>query len=152
MQVQLDYNIEAYTIRSYDPGLIKISLPLSESLANTPAAGEDLLEERQLEIRLVTSACCVFPSRLIENWAVSGPAELTIADFSPIVALEPEIIVLGTGDHQIFPDSRVISQLNRQRIGVEVMNTPAACRTYNFLMSDGRKVAAALFMLDNKPA
>ena len=60
------------------------------------------------------------------------------------VALEPEIVLLGTGDRQHFPHPRLLAPLTERRIGVEVMDTRAACRTFNILVAEGRRVAAAL--------
>ena len=65
-----------------------------------------------------------------------------------IAQLEPEIALLGTGDRQRFPHPRLIQALMARGIGVEVMDTSAACRTYNIVMLEGRRVAAALLLAD----
>jgi uncharacterized protein len=82
---------------------------------------------------------------IIDNWAVTDPRELTFGDLAPATALEPHIILLGTGKTLIFPDPRVSVALAAERIGLEVMDTAAACRTFNVLVSEQRRVVAALF-------
>jgi uncharacterized protein len=61
--------------------------------------------------------------------------------------LEPEIVLLGTGDRQRFPHPRLTQALLAHGVGVEVMDTAAACRTYNIIMMEGRRVAAALLLM-----
>ena len=69
-----------------------------------------------------------------------------MADLEPLLGLAPEVVLLGTGARQHFPDAQVLRILHQQRIGVEVMDTSAACRTYNVLVTEGRSVAAALIV------
>jgi uncharacterized protein len=64
-----------------------------------------------------------------------------------MIALKPSMIIVGTGEKQIFPSAALYAKATNAGIGVEIMNTPAACRTYNILMSEGRSIAAALLML-----
>jgi uncharacterized protein len=71
---------------------------------------------------------------------------LEAAHFEAILEFMPEIVLLGTGGTLRFPHPRLTEALIRAQIGVEVMDTPAACRTYNILASEGRKVAAALLL------
>jgi uncharacterized protein len=73
--------------------------------------------------------------------------DFTVEDFIQLAILAPEIIVLGTGAKQHFPDYDLLQPLINKQIGLEVMATDAACRTYNILMSEGRRVAAALLMI-----
>jgi uncharacterized protein len=63
------------------------------------------------------------------------------------LTLEPEIVLLGTGRRQQFPHPRLTQALLEQGVGVEVMDTAAACRTYNVIMLEGRRVAAALLLI-----
>ena len=86
----------------------------------------------------------VLPQQLIEDWRPQTFAELAEEDFSQLAALGMEIILLGTGAKQAFPHPRLTRALMEQRIGLEVMDTGAACRTYNILAGEGRSVAAAL--------
>lgn len=88
----------------------------------------------------------VSAERLIPNWAPPPLAELSIADFEPILALDPEVVLLGTGATQNFPPARVMSDVMRLGVGLEVMSTQAACRTYNVLLFEQRRVVAALML------
>jgi uncharacterized protein len=87
----------------------------------------------------------VAPDKLIAGWRVSTPAELEFSDLAPAIALSPEIILLGTGSEQSLPDIELMSALAEQRIGLEIMSSPAACRTYNVLVHEHRRVVAAIF-------
>lgn len=83
---------------------------------------------------------------LIRDWAPPAVEDLSPSDFEAILALEPEVILLGTGTRQRFPPARLTAAILRQGVGIEVMNTAAACRTYNVLAGEFRRVAAALFI------
>ncbi len=89
----------------------------------------------------------IMPEQLIPDWRPQSVESLTVADFDELLALKPGMIILGTGERQIFPSAALYAEVTNAGIGVEVMNTPAACRTYNILMSEGRSIAAALMML-----
>lgn len=86
----------------------------------------------------------VLPQQLIAAWAPASFDELTAEHFTKLSELGMEIILLGTGAKQRFPHPRLTRALMEKRIGLEVMDTGAACRTYNILVSEGRSVAAAL--------
>jgi uncharacterized protein len=92
-----------------------------------------------------TSAVLLTPDR-VEPWAVASFEALGEADLERLRALAPEVALLGTASRQRFPHPRLSRALNEARIGLEVMTTAAACRTYNILMAEGRKVAAALLL------
>ena len=79
-------------------------------------------------------------------WDIDSIAALGVAHFKRLAQLGVEIILLGTGARMQFPSPAITTPLMRARIGLEVMDTAAACRTYNFLAGDGRAVAAALFV------
>ncbi len=85
----------------------------------------------------------VMPAQLLP-WNVAGFDALTEADFEALAGLNLEILLLGTGPKQRFPHPRLIRALAAKRIGVEAMDLQAACRTYNILMAEERRVAAAL--------
>lgn len=89
----------------------------------------------------------VLPDRIIQDWAPTTVEQLKLDDFHLLAGLGLEIVILGTGRVQCFPHPALTQPLMQQRIGLEVMDTPAACRTYNILVSEGRRVAAALFMI-----
>ena len=79
-------------------------------------------------------------------WQCSGYEQLSAAHFAPFLALRPELILFGSGDTLRFARPQWLAELYAQRIGVETMDTQAACRTYNFLAGEGRKVIAALLV------
>lgn len=85
----------------------------------------------------------VMPEHVLP-WSAGGFAKLREEDFSELAAMQPEVVLLGTGACLRFPHPRLTRVFAGARIGVEVMDIQAACRTYNILMSEERKVAAAL--------
>ena len=86
------------------------------------------------------------PETVTPGFAAAGFDALTERDFEALLATSPEIVLLGTGAVQRFPPPRIIAPLLRARVGFEVMDTRAACRTYNILVGEGRNVAAALIV------
>ncbi len=88
----------------------------------------------------------VLPEQPPAPWAVSDFDDLQAADFAAIAALTPDLLILGTGQKQRFAAPRLLAGLLGQRIGVECMDNQAACRTYNILMTEGRKVALAIIL------
>ena len=89
----------------------------------------------------------VTPSKVIPEWRPLEFSDLSEDDFVLLIDLQPEMILLGTGPSHKFPHPSLTSTIMQRRIGFEVMGTAAACRTYNILMAEGRRVAAALFMI-----
>jgi uncharacterized protein len=89
------------------------------------------------------SSLIVTPDRVLP-WAVQSFDALKENDFAALMQLGMEIVILGTGPRQRFPHPRLTGALAKARIGVEVMDMQAACRTYNILVAEERKVAAAL--------
>ena len=88
----------------------------------------------------------VLPEKMISPWEVARFEDLTEQHFEFILSLQPEIVLLGTGATLRFPHPKLIQALTRTQVGVEAMDTGAACRTYNILVAEGRKVAAALML------
>jgi len=93
-----------------------------------------------------TRGLLVSPERIDTDWGPESAADLTPEHFEALLAPEPQIILVGTGKQQIFPAPATYLTVLRRSIGVDVMDTGAACRTYNILVSEGRKVAAGLIM------
>jgi len=89
------------------------------------------------------SSLIVMPDRVL-NWPVLDFINLKAEDFKTLETLEAEIVLLGTGPKQRFPHPRLTGALTSAGIGVEVMDLKAACRTFNILVAEERKVAAAL--------
>jgi uncharacterized protein len=92
-----------------------------------------------------TTSLLVLADRLSE-WEVSSQDSLTLAAFDRLAALPIEILLLGTGDRPRFPHPSLTRPLRDAGIGVEVMDTGAACRTYNILLAEDRRVGAALML------
>ncbi|HID98731.1 MAG TPA: hypothetical protein EYP59_00355 [Thiotrichaceae bacterium] len=82
----------------------------------------------------------------ISDWDVENFDTLEVAHFQQLCALRPELVLLGTGQKIHFPATELLVPLINEGIGVEVMDTPSACRTYTILMAEGRKVLAALLI------
>lgn len=147
MQINLDYNTEAYTIRSYTPTQIVVSIPgRMVNMDENNERYQDLFAERKIPTIVCTTSVIITPDTLIENWAPTSVADLSAEHFATLADFQPEVILLGTGNRIQFPSPAITLPLLKQRIGVEVMDTAAACRTYNFLTADGRRVVAALMI------
>lgn len=104
-------------------------------------AGYVVVNQKRYENSLV-----IMPGHIIENWQVQTFQQLTAKHFELLLPFQPEIVLLGTGNTLYFPNISITKELIALKIGVEVMDTSAACRTYNILMEEGRNVAAALLV------
>jgi uncharacterized protein len=103
------------------------------------------------EIRIgedVVRTNCIVTADRVQAWTPHAAAAITLEDLEPLFELAPEIIILGTGATQQFPDAAILGAILSRGIGCEVMTTGAACRTYNVLVGEDRKVAAALWVAD----
>jgi uncharacterized protein len=92
--------------------------------------------------RTLTASFIVTPDTLIEDWPVRNAAHLKPDDLAPLFALEPELIVLGTGGAQAFPPPETLAACLSRGIGLEAMTNAAAARTFNVLAGEGRRVVA----------
>ena len=122
MQMVQDLDRDGYTIVGHDNGVVQVN---GERLGNS---------------------CVVAPDRLIRDWPPRHRDELESSHLMQLAELEPEIVLLGVGARLRFPHPDLLRPLQQRGIGVEVMDTPAACRTYNLLKGDGRRVVAALII------
>ena len=93
-----------------------------------------------------TQSLVVAAERIVADWPAASIEGLTADHMAAIVELSPEIVLLGTGAALRFPEPQLLAPLYKAGIGVEVMDTPAACRTYNILLGEGRNVVAALIV------
>lgn len=124
MQISEEIGDARYVIRGYEAGAITIN------------------QTRYTESLLLT------PERL-ETGSIPGDVDaLGAGHLQAIAALNPQIVILGTGIRLRKTTPAVTAFFVRQGIGIEVMNTGAACRTYNILMAEGRNIACALFLGD----
>ncbi len=96
---------------------------------------------------LLSRSFILTPTLLLEDWPPQRPEDITLETLQAALALEPEILLIGTGPTLRFPEARLMAEVQRRGIGLEVLDTAAACRTYNVLVSENRNVAAALLMI-----
>jgi uncharacterized protein len=99
-----------------------------------------------------SSSLVVTGDRLVTDWPAAAVGALAPDHIAAIVELRPEIVLIGTGARLAFPDRALLAPLYKAGIGVEVMDTPAACRTYNILLAEGRGVIAAVIVEHTPPA
>ena len=88
----------------------------------------------------------ITPQRIIPSWPPQSFDDFKPSHFESVAELAPELVILGTGNNLHFPDPSLTAGLTNLNIGVEVMDTAAACRTYNILAGENRNVAAALIV------
>ncbi|MHB9119791.1 MAG: Mth938-like domain-containing protein [Burkholderiales bacterium] len=93
-----------------------------------------------------SASLIVLPTQIIQDWHEGGVAALSEVHFERMLELDCEIVLLGTGKVLRFPHPSLSRSLLHARVGLEVMDSAAACRTYNILLAEGRKVAAALLL------
>ncbi len=105
-------------------------------------------DEHGVEINAIPFAfsLIVLPETAPTVWPVANFEALTAEHFAQIDATKPDVVILGTGRKQRFVHPKLTSILTSRRIGIECMDNQAACRTYNILMAEGRKVALALII------
>ena len=101
-------------------------------------AGDIAINQTRHETSVVVAA-----DRLLFDWPARWD-DLAVGHFELLLSLKPEIVILGSGARQRFPHPALFQSLTAARIGVEAMDTPAACRTYNILIAEGRNVVAAV--------
>jgi uncharacterized protein len=114
---------------------------VSERMVRAYSEGEITIGERVYRRSIILAA-----DRLVDDWRPQRQEELTAGDLAPIVDMNPEIVLLGTGTRLRFPEPGLTAHLLEAGIGVEVMDTAAACRTFNILLSEDRQVVAALLL------
>lgn len=100
-----------------------------------------LVNERKL-----TASFVLAPETLAEDWPIRDAAAMTADDLAPLLALAPELVLLGTGARQVFPPAAVMAACLQRGIGLEVMANDAAARTYSVLAGEGRRVAAGFIL------
>ncbi len=122
MKLQSDPHSGANTITGYGDGYIEINkIPYSHAVLLS-SDGEIL------------------------EWAVKSFEELSSSDFTQMASLKPELIIIGTGKRQRFPKPELLKTLIEAKLGFEIMDSQAACRTYNILVGEGRQVLLALIV------
>jgi uncharacterized protein len=104
--------------------------------------------EREVRLAARTIAGSVILTRdaVLPDWRPPDVDRLSIADFDALLALSPEVVLLGTGSRQRIPPPSLYAEFAARGIGLEVMDNRAACRTYNVLLGEARDVAVALML------
>jgi len=96
---------------------------------------------------LLTKSFIVAADRLVDDWPPQRFEDLSLEHLKAALDMEPEILIIGTGKQQRFLPGELMAALSHGTLGVEIMDTAAACRTYNVLLSEDRKVVAAILMI-----
>jgi uncharacterized protein len=123
---------------------MKLHLSNTSGLNSVTAYGEGYVE---INHRRHTTSLVVTPQTLyLEDWADLGFEQLNEDHFARLAQLKPEMVLLGTGAKLRFPHPRLSRALVEGRIGLDVMDSGAACRTYNILMAEGRNVMAVILL------
>ena len=86
------------------------------------------------------------PNQLIEDWPATTASQLRVEDLAPALEQNPAVLLLGTGEQQVFPPMEVMAACLGRGIGLEVMNNASAARTFNVLAGEGRRVVAAFIL------
>ena len=119
---------------------LHLTRPEGRNLFTGYGAGYVAINEQRHEHNIV-----VAPDQPVRQWDAETFDALTPDHLRAVLELKPEIVILGTGERQRFPASHLTRVLAEASVGFEVMDTKAACRTYNILVAEGRQVVAAIF-------
>jgi uncharacterized protein len=122
---------------------VKLQLSNPDSGYTFTAYGDDYID---VNGKRYQTNVALLPGQMLPEWTTASFETLTEADFARLAELAPEILLIGTGKSLHFPPPALMQPLMAARIGYEVMDTHAACRTYNILAAEGRKVAAAILL------
>ncbi|PJK09890.1 hypothetical protein CO614_04680 [Lysobacteraceae bacterium NML120232] len=106
-----------------------------------------LVNARRLQASFILS-----PHQLLENWPITQAIALDAAAMESLIALQPEVVLLGTGTSQVFPPAEAMAACLSRGIGIECMSNAAAARTFNVLAGEGRKVVAGFILRQENPA
>jgi uncharacterized protein len=120
---------------------LNLERPDHEFFLRSADGASALVNDRRLQASFVLA-----PDRLIEDWRAHEAKALAPEDMEPLLALEPEVILLGTGATQVFPPAVTLAACLSRNVGVEVMTNAAAARTFNVLAGEGRRVVAGFLL------
>lgn len=126
-----------YSVRAYAAGTVTIIGPGDAFPDGAPALPQS---------EVLTRSFVIAPHSLQRDWPPQSYDELRPEHFAPLLDLEPELVLVGTGETFRYPAPALLAALTGRGIGVEVMDTGAACRTYNVLAGEGRQVVAAILL------
>ena len=122
MQFTLDARGDINVVRAYAPGEVRVAE------------------------RIVRSNCLLAAHTLIESWGPGSVRDLTAEHLAAVFELEPQLVLLGTGSEHLNASASVRSAFAARGVGLETMTLGAACRTYNVLVAEERRVVAMLFL------
>lgn len=142
MKFALQSSSGGYQVKAYSAGELILSY------MDTSRLQKDITDQQQAVIKeeKLNHSIVIAPDQLIRDWPPATFADLDRTHLNPVSELKPEVILLGTGQQLKFPDMRWIQDFHRLGIGFEVMDTAAACRTYNILTAEDRYAVAALIL------
>lgn len=146
MQFNLERDPRTHTIVSHRPGQVIVSVPWREGDDTPLLVDVDGQLRGRIRHETLTGSLVVTPEHLIRDWPPQTLAEITRVHFEAVASLAPEVVLFGSGTRLCWPPGTLLEPLIQRGIGIEVMDTSAACRTYNILVYEGRNVAAALLM------
>ncbi|HTD03186.1 Mth938-like domain-containing protein [Undibacterium sp.] len=122
---------------------MKLHSTLTQQYQTVTAYDKDSVELNAIRYQ---HSLVVLPEVAPVVWPPARFEDLATEHFAQLEATKPDVVILGTGSKQRFVHPKLITVLTEKRIGVECMDNQAACRTYNILMAEGRKVALALIL------
>ncbi len=122
---------------------MKLQPDKQPSLNTVSAYGPDYIE---INAQRYTQSLLLSPESPVIEWSCTRFEDIKTEDFEQIAKLAPAVVIFGSGQRIRFPQAALIAPLIARNIGLETMDLQAACRTYNVLMAEGRKVVAALLI------
>ena len=122
---------------------MKLQPDKQPSLNTVSAYGPDYIE---INAQRYTQSLLLSPESPVIEWSCTRFEDIKTEDFEQIAKLDPAVVIFGSGQRIRFPQAALIAPLIARNIGLETMDLQAACRTYNVLMAEGRKVVAALLI------
>jgi uncharacterized protein len=128
-------------IGKQSPMKLHLNTQANKNIFTAHGADYVMVNGRKFEHSIV-----VTPEQILSDWQPQGFEGLTEHHFTHLLTIKPEIVLLGTGTQQLFPHPSLYQELTKSGIGVDSMSTPAACRTYNILMGEDRKVLVAILL------
>ena len=147
MQFNLERNPHTHTIISYAPGQVVVTIPWQEGDTTSLLIDRDGELRGRIRHETLIRSVIIMPEKIMKDWPPQTCDDLTAEHFDAVIAMQPEVVLFGSGPRLWWPPSALISAFAKQHIGFEVMDTAAACRTYNILVYEGRNVAAVLLMI-----
>ena len=145
-QFNLDVYRHSNAFRAYGPGTVTVTIPWDGGEGSPDAVDAIGPSASRMSQEVQPGSMIVTPEHLIRAWPPQSLAELAADHKTALESLKPVVVLLGSGARFILPETAALAPLMQAGIGYEVMDTAAACRTYNILMSVGRRVAAALLL------